>query len=384
LRRLPRQIDANVLVGFDTSDDAGVYQLSPELALVQTVDFFTPIVDDPFLYGAIAAANSLSDVYAMGGRPISALSIIGFPAKDDPEIMEQILRGGLSKMEEAGCTIVGGHSIRDEELKFGYAVTGVIDPRRVWRNVGARPGDALLLTKPLGTGVIATALKQGQAPEAAIAAAVASMAHLNRAAAEALLEVEGVILSPQRAGEGSRSPMQATNVNRDSSAPTRSGPQNDGTTGAVHAVTDVTGFGLLGHAREMALGAFVPPASSRQGSEAKDGAPAPATQRNSVSLEIDHRAIEYLPGAVEAARAGFLAGGLKNNRDFIAGCVEFEPGVAEEYRALLFDPQTSGGLLVAIAPEAADTALAALARRNVAARRIGRVLAKTSPLISVR
>jgi selenide,water dikinase len=327
LRRLPRQHDANVLVGFDTSDDAGVYQLSSELALVQTVDFFTPIVDDPFLYGAIAAANSLSDVYAMGGRPISALSIIGFPAKDDPDVMEQILRGGLSKMEEAGCTIVGGHSIRDEELKFGYAVTGVVDPRRVWRNVGAQPGDALLLTKPLGTGVIATALKQGKAADAAVAAAIASMAQLNRAAAEALLEVDGV----------------------------------------VHAVTDVTGFGLLGHAREMALGEI-----------ASDGT------RNTVSLEIDHRTIEYLPGALDAARGGFLAGGLKNNREFIEGCVEFASGVAEEYRALLFDPQTSGGLLVAIAPDAADAALSALTRRNVAARRIGRVLAKASPLISIR
>jgi selenide,water dikinase len=278
--------------------------------------------------------------------------------------MEQILRGGLGKMEEAGCTIVGGHSIRDEELKFGYAVTGVVDPRRVWRNVGARPGDALLLTKPLGTGVIATALKQGKASDAAVAAAAASMAQLNRAAAEALADVGAGLPRPTgpRDEIGGIEPLQ----------------------GVVHAVTDVTGFGLLGHAREMALGAYVPPASSRQGSESKDGAQAPASQRNSVSLEVDHRAIEYLPGAVEAARAGFLAGGLKNNRDFIEGCVEFAPGVPEEYRALLFDPQTSGGLLVAIAADAADAALAALARRNVAARRIGRVAAKSRSLIYVQ
>jgi len=377
LRRLPRQQNANVLVGFDTSDDAGVYQLSPELALVQTVDFFTPIVDDPFLYGAIAAANSLSDVYAMGGRPVSALSIVGFPPQGQPDLMEQILRGGLSKMEEAGCAVVGGHSIRDEELKFGYAVTGVIDPRRVWRNVGAQPGDALLLTKPLGTGVIATALKQGKAAEASVAAAMASMARLNREATEGLKEVEEVEevkdVKEVEDSEGARG----------SAAKGFSSTSSTSSTSWVHAVTDVTGFGLLGHAREMALGAFVPPASSPQESK-RDAAQAPAAQRNSVSLEIDHRAVEYLPGAVEAARAGFLAGGLKNNRDFIEGCVEFASGVAEEYRALLFDPQTSGGLLVAIAAQAADAAVAALARRNVAARRIGRVLPKTSPLIAVR
>lgn len=159
MRRLPRQTDANVLVGFDTNDDAGVYQLTPDLALVQTVDFFTPIVDDPYTFGQIAAANSLSDVYAMGGRPISALSVAAFPPKADEDTLERILRGGLDKMIEAGCSVVGGHSIRDDDLKFGYAVTGTINPRRVWRNVGAQLGDVLLLTKPLGTGVIATALK---------------------------------------------------------------------------------------------------------------------------------------------------------------------------------------------------------------------------------
>ncbi|MBI3404676.1 MAG: selenide, water dikinase SelD, partial [Acidobacteria bacterium] len=220
LRRLPRQIDPNVLVGFDTSDDAGVYQLTEDLALVQTVDFLTPIADDAFTYGQIAAANSLSDVYAMGGRPVTALSVIGFPAKATPETMEQILRGGLAKMDEAGCTIVGGHSVRDEELKFGYAVTGVIDPRRVWRNVGAQPGDVLLFTKPLGTGVIATALKAGKASDESVAAAIASMTRLNRDAAAALLEIDG----------------QAADGGADVTRP-------------IHAVTDVTGFGFLGHAR---------------------------------------------------------------------------------------------------------------------------------------
>jgi len=323
LRRLPRQVDPNLLVGFDTSDDAGVYRLTDDLALVQTVDFFTPIVDDPFTFGQIAAANSLSDVYAMGGRPISALSIVGFPPHGDPEVMEQILRGGLVKMDEAGCTVVGGHSIRDDDLKFGYAVTGVIHPQRVWRNVGAQPGDALILTKPVGTGVISTALKNGAAREKSVAAAVASMVRLNRDAAEGLAGLD--------AGRAS----------------------------AVHAVTDITGFGLLGHAKEMAAG-------------------------SGVSLEIHYAWIEYLPGAVEAARAGHLAGGLRNNREWLEGCVEFDACVPEEYRNLLFDPQTSGGLFIAVSADAAEAALAALAVCNVPGRRVGSVLAKCSPLISVQ
>jgi len=323
LRRLPRQIDDNVLVGFETSDDAGVYRLSGGLALVQTLDFFTPIVDEPFSFGQIAAANALSDVYAMGGRPISALSIVAFPEKGDLQILEQILRGGLAKMTEAGCTIIGGHSIRDDDMKFGYAVTGLIDPARIWRNVGARPKDVLLLTKPLGAGVISTGLKQGRIGGAAIAAATASMSRLNRDAAQALAEIED------------RSP------------------------GTIHAVTDVTGFGLLGHAREMAAG-------------------------SGVSLEIDHAAIEYLPGAVEASRDGFYSGGLRNNREFIGECVAFRVGVPEEFRNLLFDPQTSGGLLVALDAEQADAAVNALAGREVSARRIGVVLEKRSPLMEVK
>jgi selenide,water dikinase len=325
LRRLPRQTDPNVLVGFDTNDDAGVYRLTEEIALVQTVDFFTPIVDDPYLYGQIAAANSLSDVYAMGGRPISALSLVCFPPKGNPDVLEQILRGGLAKMEEAQCGVVGGHSIRDDDMKFGYAVTGVIHPQRVWRNVGAVPGDLLLLTKPLGTGIISTALKQDSASQESLAASVASMTRLNRDAAEALLEIEA-------------------------GAKERARP--------VHAVTDITGFGLLGHAREMAVG-------------------------SQVSLEIDHRSVQYLPGAFEGARQGFLAGGLKNNREFLEGCLRFEDWVAEEYRNLLYDPQTSGGLLVSVAHDAADAAHRAFARRGVEATTVGRVVPNTSPLIRV-
>ena len=185
LASIPRVPNNNVLVGFDTADDAGVYQLTAELALVQTVDFFTPIVDDAYTYGAIAAANSLSDVYAMGGRPVSALSIVGFPEKGYPAILEEIIRGGLSKMNEAKCSVIGGHSIRNEDMLFGYAVTGVINPHRVWRNLGARTGDVLLFTKPLGTGVITTALKKDRATPESLAAAVAAMTTLNRDAAAA-------------------------------------------------------------------------------------------------------------------------------------------------------------------------------------------------------
>ena len=331
LRRLPRPTDPNVLVGFDTNDDAGVYLLSPEMAMVQTVDFFTPIVDDPHTFGQIAAANSLSDVYAMGGRPVSALSIVGFPEKGEPEILEQIIRGGLSKMMEAKCSVIGGHSIRNDDIQFGYAVTGIIHPQRVWRNVGARAGDVLLLTKALGTGVLSTALKKGRAVAADLDAAIASMTQVNRAASEALQEAQ----------------------------------EKAGTKQPIHAVTDITGFGLLGHAREMALG------SPERGIEA-------------VSLELDHAAISFLPGALEAARGGFLPGGLTNNRDFIGDCVGFAENVSQEYRDLLFDPQTSGGLLIAISPESADAVVATLDRHGVAAQRIGKVIPKTNPLLSVR
>ncbi len=243
LRKLPRQTDPNVLVGFDTNDDAGIYLLGEGLALVQTVDFFTPIVDDPHLFGQIAAANALSDIYAMGGRPVSALSIVGFPEKGDPAILEEIIRGGLSKMNEAKCSVIGGHSIRNEDMLFGYAVTGVINPHRVWRNVGARAGDVLLFTKPLGTGVITTALKKDRATPESLAAAIAAMTTLNRDAALALQELD----------------------------------ENTACAKRIHAVTDVTGFSLLGHAREMALGD-------------------PAHGVEPASFEIDHQGFAYFPG----------------------------------------------------------------------------------------
>jgi len=330
LRRLPRQSDPNVLVGFDTNDDAGIYLLGEGLALVQTVDFFTPIVDDPRLFGEIAATNALSDVYAMGGRPVSALSIVGFPERGDPAILEEIIRGGLSKMNEAKCSVIGGHSIRTEDMLFGYAVTGVINPHRVWRNVGARTGDVLIFTKPLGTGVITTALKKDRATPESLAAAVAAMTTLNRDAALALQEID------EKAG-GAK---------------------------PIHAVTDVTGFSLLGHAREMALGD-------------------PSHGVEQVSFEIDHRTFAYFPGAVEAAREGHLSGGLKNNRAFVGDCAAFDASVPPEYQDLLFDPQTSGGLLISIAPESADVALSALQRHGVSARRVGQAVAKKNPLLFV-
>jgi selenide, water dikinase len=324
LRKLPKLANANVLVGYATSDDAAVYRLSNDLALVQTVDFLTPVADDPFMYGRIAAANSLSDVYAMGGQPISALSILAYPSSGDFEVLEQILRGGLAVMEEANCAVVGGHSIADEEIKFGYAVTGLIHPEKIWKNVGARPGDLLLLTKALGSGVISTALKRNRAQESWVNVAMETMASLNRSAADVLRQFDGV-------GNG---------------------------TSPVHAATDVTGFGLIGHAKEMASG-------------------------SRVSLRIDHQEIEYLPGAVEAAHGKFFSAGLKNNREFAQDHVRFAPSVSEHFRALLFDPQTSGGLLASLAPETANRAVEALTQRGVSARVIGEVLPTQPALIEI-
>jgi len=299
LARLPAITDENVLVGYDTADDAGVYKLTPECALIATVDFFTPIVDEPRQFGAIAAANALSDVYAMGGRPLTALSIVAYPAEGDLSVLEEILQGGGEKMREAGCVVLGGHSVGDAEIKFGYAVTGVAHPERILTNAGAQPGDALVLTKRIGTGVIATALKRGIAEAAHVEASVASMLELNCRACEAMLAL------------------------------------------GAHACTDVTGFGLIGHAREMAMA-------------------------SGVTLEIEAAQIEFLPGALDYARQGALPGGLKNNREFASSAVELTGGLAPEVENLLYDPQTSGGLLISLPEEKAA--------RLAGARRIGRVL----------
>jgi|SRR5208283_2211457 len=329
LRGLPTGSDPNVLVGFNTNDDAGIYQLEENLAIVQTVDFFTPIADDPFTFGQIAATNALSDIYAMGGRPISALSLVGFPAKGEVKLLEQIIRGGLDKMAEAKCSVVGGHSIRNDDIIFGYAVTGVIHPKQIWRNVGAQTNDILLFTKSIGTGVLSTATKNNRIEKKSLDAAIASMTTLNHEAAEVLRSLE-----------------RETN------------------TQCVHAVTDVTGFSLLGHAREMALGD-------------------PANGMQPVSLEISYQAVPILPGAWQAVRDGMIPGGLNNNRDFIGDCVGFSDNVPEENRALLFDPQTAGGLLVAVAPNFAEKAVELFTMHGINAAKIGRVLPKTSPLILV-
>jgi selenide,water dikinase len=315
LSRLPTQADPNLLVGFETSDDAGIYRISPGTALVQTVDFFTPLVDDPFTFGQIAATNALSDVYAMGGRPLTALAIVCFPQDAALEILEQIMRGGLSKMTEAKCTVVGGHSVRDAEMKFGYAVTGVIDPDRVYTNAGAIPGDILIVTKPVGTGVITTALKQGKSEAAWVERAVRSMTTLNSTASAIAIACSG-----------------------------------------VHAITDITGFGLMGHSREMAFG-------------------------SGVTLEIETGQVPLIEGALDAVAAGAIPGGLLANRDFAECVVADSPGsvVPENLRALLYDPQTSGGLLISVAVEDAPTLLADLLNAGLPAAAIGRASGAFTP-----
>ena len=316
LGKLARQHDPNVLVGFNHADDAGVYLIAPDQALVQTVDFFTPIVDDPYTFGQIAATNALSDVYAMGGKPLTSLALVCFPEKAELEILERILAGGLSKMIEAGCTVIGGHSIRDEETKFGYSVTGVVHPKKILANVGAKPGDTLLFTKAIGTGAISTAIKKGKAEPGWIDAAVRSMTTLNKRAAEVIV---------------------AGNFR-------------------VSAMTDVTGFGLIGHAREMVLA-------------------------SEVSINIFAGRVPLLEGALECVRAGYIPAGLKNNRHFAECLVEYDDGVPEDVRALLFDPQTAGGLLIST-PDSGPLARA-LNEAGVAAVKIGEVIAKMKPRIRV-
>ena len=349
LGKLPRQHDPNVLVGFDHADDAGVYKIAPGIALVQTVDFFTPIVDDAYTFGQIAATNALSDVYAMGGRPITALAHVCFPADGDLEVLQQILAGGLSKMMEANCTVVGGHSVRDEETKFGYSVTGLVDPSRVFTNGGAKPGDRLLFTKSLGTGVISTAIKRGIAKPSWIDAAVASMTTLNKTASEvintfcSIVDYVGGDLRPGHGEQGSArlDPRPAINAAR-----------------PIHSLTDVTGFGLIGHSREMALA-------------------------SSVSLRFRIGQIPLLEGALDCLRAGNIPGGLKNNRDFAECVVGYPDQIPEDLRSMLFDPQTAGGLLIAVAPENSPDLIQALQAASVPAVEIGEVLEPTKPLITI-
>jgi selenide,water dikinase len=318
LGKLARQHDPNVLIGFDTADDAGVYQLTPELALVQTVDFFTPIVDDPYTFGQIAATNSLSDVYAMGGRPISTMTLVCFPETGDVTILEQMLAGGLSKMIEANCTVIGGHSIKDDEIKLGYSVTGTVHPARVLANSGAKPGDRLIFTKAIGTGVISTAIKRGHADAAWVRGAVHAMTTLNKAAADVVT--------------------------------------SGGFT--IHAMTDVTGFGLIGHLREVARG-------------------------SGVSVRLYASRVPLLEGALECVRHGCVPGGLKANRGFAEGCVEYADDVPEDVRTLFYDPQTAGGLLISVAETDAAQLTTQLGDAGVNAVEIGEVVEKQKPLIAV-
>jgi len=299
LAEMPVPADPAVLVGVETSDDAAVYRLRDDLAIVQTVDFFTPIADDPYDFGAISAANSLSDIYAMGARPLFALNIVGFPSNRLPlEVLQRILQGALDKATEAGVTILGGHTVDDTEPKYGMAVTGVVHPQRVVTNAGAQPGDQLVLTKPIGTGIIATAVKRGVADEATEQQAIALMAALNRDAAEAMVEV------------------------------------------GVSACTDVTGFGLLGHLREMTAGA-----------------------------KLDAVIWADRVPVLEAARAlvggGVVPGGTRDNLAFVSPHVDWQEGISETQQLLLADAQTSGGLLIAVSTEKLDALLAALAAHGV-------------------
>jgi len=309
LAGLPELADPRVLIGMPAGDDAGVYDLGNGQALVQTVDVFSPSVDDPYTFGQIAAANSLSDVYAMGGRPITALSIVGFPIRSLPdEALREILRGGIDKMTEAGVPVVGGHSINDVQVKAGFAVTGLVDPTRIVANAGAQPGDRLLLTKPLGTGILAFAAQIGRAPAGSLEAAAHSMATLNRRAAELMLDH------------------------------------------GVHAATDVTGFGLMGHLAAMA-----------------------AASQVDVVVEWDE--LPLLPGVLACLAAGILPGGAERNRESSADALEAGPGVTPAMLDVCFDPQTSGGLLVALAEADAERLLAALHAEGMSdARLMGRVL----------
>jgi selenide,water dikinase len=319
LSDLPVSDDPRVLVDYRTADDAGVYRWEGGPALVQTVDFFTPIVDDPRTYGQIAAANALSDIYAMGARPVTALAIAGFPdAELDDETIRDVFLGGYDTLREAGVALLGGHTVRDPEVKFGYAVTGAVDPDRVLTNAGARDGDILLLTKPLGTGLVGTAIKFGRAPLGIVAEAVRWMTTLNKAAAGVLAAFHG----------------------------------------RVHACTDITGFGLLGHATEMA-------------------------KASGVTLELDAPAIPLLEGVLALA-PGNSSGGLTSNRAYFAAGAQAVGAIDPRILDVCYDPQTSGGLLAAVSPEAADAVSAALHAAGVQAWRIGRIGAPGSARILLR
>jgi len=310
MRQLPLVRHPDLLVGTETGDDAAVYRLGEDTALVVTADFFPPIVDDPFTYGSIAVANSLSDIYAMGGRPLLGLNLVSFPVELSKEVLATILKGGYAKALEAGCLLVGGHTVDDKEPKYGLAAIGLVRPGKQITNAGARPGDALVLTKPIGTGIITTAAKQGACDSGTLAGAVRWMDTLNSAACEAMVEV------------------------------------------GVHACTDVTGFGLVGHLQGMVTG-------------------------SGVGARIELSAVPVLPGARELLAEGVAPGGTHRNHNSVGQLVDWRDGVGKEERLLLCDAQTSGGLLISVAADRLDALLAALANRSVAVRAvIGRMTTK--------
>ena len=319
LAGLPRVIDPRVLVSSDTCDDAGVYKLTPNTALVQSVDVFTPVVDDAYAFGEIAAANSVSDIYAMGGKPLTALSIVAFPIeKLSPRIMNRMLQGGIDKLREAGVAVLGGHSIKDREIKFGFAVTGIVHPKKMTVNSKAKPGDVLILTKPLGTGTLSFARQIGRAPAVGLAEAERSMRELNRAAAEAM------------------------------------------TAAGVTTATDITGFGLAGHLGEIAA-------------------------QSGVEVEVYGQAIPVFTDVMDLIREGVISGAVERNREFASAFVKRAKGVAEEFETLLYDPQTSGGLLIAVRRSRAAALLATLHKKGVEnAAVIGRVTRKGTAKIILK
>ena len=309
LSELPKQpYDPNLIVGFDLADDAGVYRLRDDLAIVQTLDFFTPIVDDPFDYGRIAALNSINDVWAMAGTPITAMAITCFPKKGvDFSILAEIMRGGLEVLTQNNVALLGGHSVDNEQIMFGYSVTGVIDPNKVATNAGARPGDAIILTKPIGTGVISTGIKFAKTPPEVAAASVETMLTPGKDAADAMREFE------------------------------------------VKGATDITGFALLGHAWELA-------------------------RASKVTIEIDSARVPLLPGALELAQAGLLTSGDKTNREYVGDDIVIGESVSKQMSNLLYDPQTAGGLLIAIPAERSAEFLARVRESYPHAAVIGRVV----------
>ena len=312
LSKLPRQPNENVIVGYDLADDAGVFRLTDETALVQTVDFFTPVADDPFVYGQVAAVNSLNDVYAMGGKPLSALSIVCYPQKGDFDVLGQILAGGQAAMNAEGVVVIGGHSVDDQEMKFGYAVTGVIHPDRVIANAGAKVGDRLILTKPIGTGAINTAIKNGVASKETEAAAIAAMTTSASHASKVMVDL------------------------------------------GASACTDITGFGLIGHAYEMA-------------------------KASQVTLNIESATVPLLPDVLELIDQGMLTRGDKNNRIYVGNNISFADVVSSRMQSALFDPQTAGGLLISISRDRVDDYLAQVPGSVL----IGEVLQKGEWLINV-